>query len=163
VTKEELVQSASRLLREAGKKIAFAESFTGGTLISSFIAFAGASEIVTEGIVAYTDTAKAARLNIDKKILSEYSAVSAETAAEMAQNLLSTSEADLCVSTTGYAGHSGENVGECYIALASRKKVDVHKYNFSGGRDKVIAQGVESALNLIIRALCVDTEFENYF
>ncbi|MDR3318134.1 MAG: nicotinamide-nucleotide amidohydrolase family protein [Clostridiales bacterium] len=159
----DMAHTVCALLKTRGKKIAFAESFTGGGLVSSLIEFPGASEIVAEGIVAYGNESKTKRLKVDEKLLTRYSAVSKEVAFEMSYNLLAESGADLSVATTGYAGPEGSPVGECYIALGSLNGIHLYKYNFEGSRGEIITQGVKTALHLIICVLKDEKEFASFF
>ena len=54
---EDLSYRAFRLLTQRGLKLGVAESLTGGLLIADVIKYPGASKIVSEGIVAYSNDA----------------------------------------------------------------------------------------------------------
>ncbi len=131
-----------------GLKIAFAESCTGGMLTSSLVDIPDASKVLYEGVVTYSNEAKAARLGVSEKTLIKFGAVSGETAAEMAEGLLK--NADIGVSTTGIAGPSGgtpeKPVGLVYIAVSGKNGTVVIKNNFGGDRKSVRIQTRNKAL-----------------
>ena len=59
-------------------KISFAESCTGGCLLSSITSISGASKVFNVGLVTYSNQAKIRILKINKNIIKKYGAVSAE-------------------------------------------------------------------------------------
>lgn len=135
----------------SNKKIAIAESFTGGRVVSALLSVPGASAVVAEGIVAYSDEAKIHRLDVDRREITKKSAVSHEVAYMMATGLFSHNpDIDYVVSTTGYAGPTGEDVGLCFIASGDSRGIHLRKYRFSGTREEITEQGVKCALNDIL-------------
>lgn len=115
-------------LNELHLKIATAESFTGGMLASAICSVPGASNVFECGIIAYSERIKTSVLGVDPKTIEKYGVVSTEVAAEMAHGVKRVSGADLCVSTTGYAGPGGGTekcpVGTCAYGFYS--KVDTN-------------------------------------
>lgn len=99
-----LEESVVELLSDQGLTLATAESCTGGMLSARIVNVPGASKILKEGFVTYTDRAKRKRLLVKKGTLAKEGAVSAKTAKEMAKGGCFTSGADVCVSITGIAG-----------------------------------------------------------
>lgn len=91
------------------KKIAFAESFTAGRVAASLISVPGASAVVNEGVVAYSNHAKQTRLGVRAETLQNYGAVSTQTAYEMAAGLLRDGDTDIAVATTGIAGPKSDD------------------------------------------------------
>jgi nicotinamide mononucleotide (NMN) deamidase PncC len=79
-----------RLYRAAGKRIATAESCTGGLIAACLTEVAGSSDVVDRGFVTYSNAAKAAMLGVDPALLEPPGpgAVSAEVAAAMAAGAL---------------------------------------------------------------------------
>lgn len=106
-TLDKLVTEVVKLLSDTDLKISTAESCTGGLLSQLITSVSGASEVFELGLCTYSDRIKNKMLGVPENILSEYSAVSAETAKAMAENLADISGADICVSVTGIAGPSG--------------------------------------------------------
>ena len=87
--------------------ISAAESCTGGLLSSSIIEQSGASNIFNSGFVTYSNTAKIKILNVDKKLIDMFGAVSKETSLAMARGLYVKTKSNLIVSITGVAGPNG--------------------------------------------------------
>src|SRR5688500_4985133 len=96
-----------RLLSEAGKTVSVAESCTGGLIGSRLTEVPGASSYFMEGVVSYSNEAKARTLNVAKPLLDEFGAVSAEVAGAMAEGMRNRSGTDYAISVTGIAGPGG--------------------------------------------------------
>lgn len=90
-----------------GRRLALAESCSGGLMASRVTNLPGSSDYFLGGIVAYTYEAKEELLGVDSKLLEEKGAVSPEVAEAMAIGALERFEADVAVSITGIAGPSG--------------------------------------------------------
>ena len=118
-TLEELVVS---LLKAKGKKLATAESCTGGLLSKRITDVPGSSEVFDMGCVTYANQAKEDLLSVSHETLEKYGAVSPETAREMAEGIVRRSGSDLGIGITGIAGPDGgtaeKPVGLIYIALS---------------------------------------------
>lgn len=131
-------------------KIKIAESFTGGGIASSLIAFPGTSNFLLEGIVCYSNESKVKRLGVSRDTIKQFGAVSKETLLEMMQGLIN--GCDIVVATTGNAGPTAEKdgeVGRCYIGLMTKDHVKIDEHIFQGNRRAVIEQGIEQALMLL--------------
>ncbi len=110
------------LLKEKGETVAFAESCTGGLCAKRITDISGASEIFHCGVVSYSNDIKHKILGVGEETLDRYTAVSEETAKEMAEGIRQLSGADYGVSITGYAGPGDEEeVGLIYIAVSHKK------------------------------------------
>lgn len=146
----EIIYNAFSLLMKTGQRLSVAESFTGGLVASSLIAIPGASAFMHEAVVAYSDAAKINRLGVPKETLQRHTAVSADTAYDMAAALLLDGNADVVVATTGYAGPSAPVpalLGDCYIAVGDRAHIHIFKHKFSGGRENIMRCGMLAALS----------------
>src|SRR5262245_56129608 len=85
---EELTTAAARVLdrcRARGLTIVTAESCTGGLVAAALTEIAGSSDVVEGGFITYSNEAKQDMLAVPADVLAEHGAVSAETAAAMAQ------------------------------------------------------------------------------
>lgn len=137
-----------RLLQLHRRKIAVAESFTGGGVAARLVSVSGASEVYHEGLNTYSEASKAKRLGVPEYVLKTQGAVSDETAYYMALGLLG--EADVSVATTGLAGpnsdKSGNPVGLSYIAVGTKENVYVYKYLFQGTREEITQTAINFAL-----------------
>lgn len=152
-TLEELVVS---LLKEQGKKLACAESCTGGLLSKRITDVPGSSSVFDMGCVTYANQAKEDLLSVSHETLAQYGAVSEQTAREMAMGGVFATDADACVAVTGIAGPGAEGekpVGLVYIACYMKDKVRVEKYQFKGNRSKIREQSVVKALDLLRRSI----------
>ena len=137
------------LLKLRGKKIAVAESFTGGGVGRRIVGVPGASEVFIEGLNTYSE--------LSEYTLKSYGAVSPETAYEMASGLLSAGDAQVAVATTGLAGPttdaSGLPVGVCCIAVGVEDRVFVSRYKFDGTREEITETAINYALFLACKTL----------
>lgn len=148
----------AEMLMRTKKRIAIAESCTGGMVASSLAKFPGISGVLTEGVVAYSNEAKMRRLGVKKETLDKYGAVSAETALEMAKGLLAGGIADVSIAVTGIAGPGGgteeKPVGLVYIALFDRNDISfVKKLQFWGTRERIRTISTLHAFNILRRYL----------
>lgn len=138
-----------RLLKLRGKKIAVAESFTGGGIAKRIVSVPGASEVYFEGLNTYSEKAKQIRLGVSAYTLNTFGAVSDTTAYEMAAGLL-TGDADVVVATTGLAGPKSDRsdlpVGLCYLAAGTKEKIFVYRYKFDGNRENITEKAITYAL-----------------
>jgi len=132
------------------------ESCTGGWLAKSCTDLAGSSTWFDCGFVTYSNESKQKLVNVNKKTLETYGAVSKQTSIEMAQGALAKSSADISVAITGIAGPDGgtidKPVGTVWFAWAMKNQgVKTQKYQFEGDREHVRLQAVITALQGIIK------------
>ena len=78
-----------------GWHLATAESCTGGLVVGALTAIGGSSDVVERGFVTYSNGAKSELLGVPPEIIAEHGAVSAETAAAMAQGAPARAPVDL--------------------------------------------------------------------
>lgn len=132
-TLEELVIDE---LRRAGKKLATAESCTGGLLAKRITDVPGSSDVFEMGCVTYANSVKEALLGVPHETLETYGAVSEQTACAMAEGIVRVSGADVGVGITGIAGPGGgtdeKPVGLVYIALSDGENTWVAKRQPAG-------------------------------
>ncbi len=145
------------LLTEKGLHISTAESCTGGMIASSIVDISGASEVFEEGYVTYSDRVKQKVLGVRKETLEKYTAVSSETATEMAEGTCRVTGSDITVSSTGYAGpydaDDGTPAGTVYIGICYQGVTESHHYQFKGDRQEVRQQAVENALKQAVEMI----------
>lgn len=179
---ENLEDVVVNLLAKHKLTIATAESCTGGLLTGRLVNVPGASEVLGEGFITYSNEAKEKYLNVSHKTLENYGAVSRETAAEMAQGAcknISDNEinSDVCagdtginnsysrkasLAITGIAGPGGGSeekpVGTVYIGCMVNGHVRVNKYQFKGNRQKVREYAVINGLDLLRTSIIEEFE-----
>ena len=128
---ESLEELVVQKLAAQGKKLATAESCTGGLLAKRITDVPGSSSVFDMGCVTYANEAKEALLSVDHGTLEQYGAVSEETAREMAEGMVRRSGSDIGVGITGIAGPDGgtaeKPVGLIYIALSDGEHTWVTK------------------------------------
>lgn len=90
-----------------GRRLALAESCSGGLMAVRVTDLAGASEYFAGGVVAYSNEAKSELLGVDPALIEATGAVSPEVAEAMAIGALARFDADVAVSITGIAGPGG--------------------------------------------------------
>jgi nicotinamide-nucleotide amidase len=123
----EIIEAARRAadaIKKAGLAVVTAESCTAG-LVSAALSHAdGASELLHGSFVTYTKDNKSKALGVDRKLLSEKSAVCAETAEQMACGALDRSPATLALAVTGVLGpepdEDGNPVGLVFMAVCRK-------------------------------------------
>lgn len=152
-----LEQQLVTLLKLRRKKIAVAESFTGGGLAKKIVSVSGASEVYEEGLNTYSEASKMARLGVTEYTLRSQGAVSEQTAYEMAAGLLQQGRCDVAIATTGLAGPkddgSGLPIGTCCIAVGIDQNVYVYRYVLQGNREEITETAIRYALFLACKQL----------
>lgn len=147
----ELARQLGRLLKSKEKKIATAESCTGGWIAQVITGISGSSAWFDRGFVTYSNAAKIQMLGVKPETLAQYGAVSVQTATEMAAGALTHSDADCAIAVTGIAGPGGgtaeKPVGTVYIAWAYKnQEVKVVQKKLAGNRHQIRRQTVKIAL-----------------
>lgn len=133
------------LLKERNEKVSTCESITGGLIASSIIDISGASEVIEEAYITYSDKIKEKILNVSRETLDKYSAVSVECANEMIEGLYKITNSSLCIGSTGYA-HKGEVI----LAIKYNNQKVIKKFQFSADRNKARLFAKNRALDLAI-------------
>lgn len=156
----ELPVMASHLLeqfRAAGKRVATAESCTGGLISAVLTAIPRSSHVFERGFVTYSNDAKHELIGVPADLLAEHGAVSAPVAAAMAQGALAHSRADAAVAVTGIAGPDGGSeekpVGLVFIAVASSPEEGAFVEEFRFGprtREEIRNETAKMALEMLL-------------
>ena len=149
-----LSEAALAACRARGWRVATAESCTGGLVAAALTAIAGSSDVVERGLVTYSNRAKQELLGVPPETIAAHGAISAETAAAMAQGAVVRAGVDLAVSTTGVAGPGGgtaqKPVGLVYLAVARKNgAARVERRVFAGDRAAVLRGALSLALELL--------------
>lgn len=156
-----LEDAVVELLVSQNLTLAAAESCTGGMLAARIVNVPGASKVLKEGFVTYSDRAKRKRLLVKKGTLAKEGAVSSKTAKEMAKGGCFTSGADVCISITGIAGPDGGSkekpVGTVFMGCCYKGDVYVKEFHFAGNREKIREYTTVNAL-IFLR----DTILQNF-
>jgi nicotinamide-nucleotide amidase len=107
---DDLVNRAREVIdanRAAGRRIAVAESCTGGLVSAALTEIPGSSDVFEAGYVTYSNAAKVHELHVSEEVVETFGAVSVATAWAMARGALNATDADVAVAITGVAGPGG--------------------------------------------------------
>ncbi|WP_315765062.1 CinA family protein [Sphingomonas sp. Y38-1Y] len=158
----DLVALARRVVEanhKRGRRVALAESCTGGLVAAALTEIPGSSEVLDAGFVTYSNEAKMKTLGVSLDVLETFGAVSIAVAWRMAQGALDHSGADVAVAITGIAGPGGGSpkkpVGTVVFARAVRgaDPQDVHadsRLFEDNGRAGIRLQAASCALELLL-------------
>jgi nicotinamide-nucleotide amidase len=149
-----LSQSVLDACRARKWRLATAESCTGGLVAAALTAIAGSSDVVERGFVTYSNEAKSELLGVSREIIAAHGAVSAETAAAMAQGAVARAPVDLAISVLGIAGPGGATptkpVGLVLFGLARRDGMcRTERHVFAGDRSAIRHAAAKRALELL--------------
>jgi nicotinamide-nucleotide amidase len=140
-----------------GRKVALAESCTGGLVCAALTEIPGSSAVLDRGFVTYSNEGKMASLGVPRDIIDTLGAVSVATVWAMAQGALKHSDADVAVAISGIAGPEGGSeqkpVGTVVFARALRGSdgIDAEERHFAAqSRAEVRRQATLVALELLL-------------
>ena len=141
-------------LTKTQRRMATAESCTGGWIAKALTDVAGSSQWVLEGFVTYSNAAKARTLGVPLAMLHKHGAVSEVVARAMAQGALRRAKVSIAVAVTGIAGPGGavpgKPVGTVWLAWAAARgtklQVSTQLCHFRGDREAVRRKTVDAAL-----------------
>ena len=148
-----LEETVTELLSEKHLHVTTAESCTGGLISGTLVNAAGASAVLNEGYVTYSNEAKERLLGVSHETLETYGAVSEQTAHEMAEGAAKAANADAALSATGIAGPGGgteeKPVGLVYIGCYLNGKTTVKECRWNGSRMENRLDTVKAALEML--------------
>ncbi|HEY1792160.1 MAG TPA: CinA family nicotinamide mononucleotide deamidase-related protein [Opitutaceae bacterium] len=154
---DSLAKVCGDFLRAQDKRLAVAETATGGLLSNAFTDICGASKFFSGGCVCYSNDSKMQLLDVPECLLLQHGAVSPETAVAMATGAAEKLGSDYGLSITGFAGPCGgpkENpVGTIYVALHAPHGVWSKKLSYPGPRSTIKRRAVNAALDWLRREL----------
>ena len=154
-----VAMKVGRHLLGGGRRVATAESCTGGWIAKVLTDIAGSSQWVTEGFVTYSNDAKRRTLGVSRSVLDAQGAVSEAVARAMAIGALRHAGSHVSVAVTGIAGPGGavpgKPVGTVWLAWAVQQgaRIDVEAVlkRFRGDRETVRRKTVHAALAGLLR------------
>ena len=150
---EETLETAlGKLLKNAGKTIALAESCSGGYVSHLITTVPGSSAYFQGAVVPYHNAFKERILGVKSETLSSHGAVSEATVAEMAEGVRALFNADYGLASSGIAGPDGgtpdKPVGTVWIACAGPGGVETRKLQLTQDRMLNIQLTGVAVLNL---------------
>jgi nicotinamide-nucleotide amidase len=153
----DLAEVVLDLCRTNRRRIAVAESCTGGLLGARLTSVPGSSDVVLGGVIAYANDVKIRHLGVREATIGRTGAVSEDVAREMAAGVRDRFAADIGVGITGVAGPAGgtpdKPVGLVWIAVDFDGTERVHGGRFVGDRAEIRFRATQTALDLIRRGL----------
>lgn len=161
VAEQEMMRQAAQNLLDVLKQqklhISMAESCTGGMMASTLVDLSGASDVFEEGYVTYSNRVKQKILGVKSETLEQYTVVSSQVAAEMAEGVHNRTGADLTIAVTGYAGpddgEDGTPAGTVYIGTWYAGDTQSRHYHFEGDRNSCRRQAVETAYTFALERI----------
>jgi nicotinamide-nucleotide amidase len=153
-----VAELALSLARARGLAVATAESCTGGLVAARLTDVPGSSDVFRGGVVAYANAVKERELGVPRAVLERHGAVSAETAAAMADGGRARLGADVAVAVTGVAGPGGgtpeKPVGLVHVHVAGPGEArEERTLELPGDRASIRARATATALHLLRRVL----------
>src|SRR5699024_1185817 len=157
IDEESIESKVFSLLKAQKKRIAAAESLTGGMFTEKLISIEGASQVCLGGIVCYDTNVKKNLLGVSSETIKSKGTVSEECAVEMAQNICKKLDAHIGISFTGVAGPEpveGHDAGTVYIAICTEDGDQrVEKMSLQGGRNTIRKRATLKGFELIFEFL----------
>ena len=145
------------ILIKKNLSIATAESCTGGLIAQAITNNPGSSKVFNTGLVTYSNKSKQELLNIEKKILDAYGAVSKEVVVNMVENLIKITKADIGIAVSGIAGPTGgtpkKPVGTVHHAILLKNKIIHSKTIHTGNRNNIRIKTAINCFNIIMKNL----------
>ncbi len=147
-----------RLLSQQKRRVAVAESCTGGLISHRLTQVPGSSAYVDRAAVCYSNEAKIDMLGLSAELIARYGAVSHEVAASMAHGIRERAGVSVGLSVTGIAGPGGGSetkpVGLLYVGLDGGAGDALTKeFRFHGDRATIKQRSSQAALDLLRRWL----------
>lgn len=159
---ETLEASIGRLLNQVDKKVALAESCSGGYISHLITSIPGCSKYFQGALVPYQNELKSQILDVDQTTLTDCGAVSEQTAIQMSEHVRKMFDADFGLASTGIAGPDGgwsqKPVGTVWIACAMEGNTITRKLQLTQDRMLNIQLTAVAALNML--RLCISGKTE---
>ena len=148
-----LAEVVGAKLRRRRKKLAVAESCTGGLIGKLLTDVPGSSDYFTYGWVTYCNEAKIRELGVDAGLIEKHGSVSEKVVRAMAKGARARAGTDFAIAVTGIAGPGGgteqKPVGLVYIAVDSGESIDVQRCVFSHTREHIRYRAALAAINML--------------
>jgi nicotinamide-nucleotide amidase len=153
---DSLAEVVVRRLASAGATVAVAESLTAGLAGAALTEAPGSSAVFRGGVQVYASDLKASLAGVPEALLAEHGAVSAQTAAAMAEGVRDRLGTTYGLALTGVAGpepQEGHPPGTLHVAVAGPDGLRSRSLRLPGDRVRVRLLAVTAALDLLRRAL----------
>lgn len=146
-----------RCLKQHQQTLATAESCTGGGIGYAITEVAGSSAWFNGGLITYTNELKQQLLGVSETVLKHHGAVSEACVRAMAAGARHQTQADWSIAVSGVAGPAGGSaekpVGLVWMAIMNDTECDTFSEVFSGDREAVRLQTIETVITRLIKKL----------
>ena len=150
---DRMENAVASLLAARRATVAVAESCTGGLIAAKLVNVPGMSDILLQGVVAYSNESKVRTLGVPAELLASNGAVSEPVVRAMAQGIRRHSGADYALAVTGIAGPGGgtpdKPVGTAWLALTDARGTQAAREVITGDRALVRERAANYALNML--------------
>jgi nicotinamide-nucleotide amidase len=150
-----------KLLKNAKKSMATAESCTGGYIAHMITTVPGSSAYYKGSIVSYANEVKVNILDVSPQILEEKGAVSEETVIEMVKGAIKKFKVDFALATSGIMGPDGgtdsKPVGTVWIAVGNKDSVVTRQLHLRFDRERNIRQTAHMTLDFLRKFVVTNT------
>ena len=151
----DLAENVIQTLSHQGETVALAESCTAG-MISAWLAdVPGASAVLMEGAVVYSNESKVRSVGVDAELIATNGAVSKPVAIALAEGIRSKVNTTWGIGITGIAGPGGGSdlkpVGTVHLAVAGPSGTRHQTAVIPGDRRQVRTRAAGAALALLLR------------
>jgi len=147
-TADLLASVIAKALEAQDRTVAVAESLTGGLLANALARAEGASTWFRGAVVAYASEVKHGLLAVRPGPV-----VSAEAAADMAEQTARLLDADVAVAVTGVGGpepQDGEPPGTVWLAVTANGATRTHGHRFDGDPPEICRKSVVASLECLL-------------
>jgi nicotinamide-nucleotide amidase len=154
---ESLEEAIGHQLRRSRLTLSVAESCTAGILGMCITRVPGSSDYFVGGVLCYSNDVKTSLCGVPDELIGQHGAVSAETAAAMAQGVRLVLHSDIGLSITGIAGPSGGSpgkpVGLVYVGVSDGNVTQTQHRVLPGDRHMIRERAANFALSFLRKFL----------
>lgn len=141
-------------LAKTGRKIASAESCTGGLFAKTVTDIPGSSEVFEYGAIVYSNRVKSQLLSVRPETILLHTEISKEVARELAKNITLIASSDFGVSFTGLAGPNGipeHPVGQVFVCIYRNEDNTFfsRELSLTGSREEIRQKAVDAAFEML--------------
>jgi len=144
-------------LKQKHQSVSFAESCTGGRVVSAFTAVGGVSSVLNGSVVSYSNDIKHQWLGVENSIFEEFGAVSRECVEQMLRGIAKISQSDYALAISGIAGPDGGSefkpVGTVYVGVLTPDTIEITHNLFDGNREEIQTQATIRAIEMLYEQL----------
>ena len=131
-------------------KLSVAESCSAGGVSSKICSIPASSNYFLGGIVAYSNQSKIRDIGVSENSIKNFTEVSKEVAVQMSEGISKKFNSDFSISTTGYAGPTGKDIGKVFISVKTPKSTDVKELKLYGNREEITHQIINQSLQVLL-------------